>query len=96
MTSHLSANDLFLRLGLALLAGSVIGFERESHGRAAGLRTTILVCVASAMAMILSESIFMASNANSVLSWRSDPARLAAGVLTGMGFFGSGRDYSSR
>ncbi len=78
-----------LRLALAIIAGLIVGLERESHGRAAGLRTTILVCVSSTMAMVLSEHLFAGSLAVGG-TWRPDPARLAAGVLTGMGFLGAG------
>lgn len=81
--------DVLARLGCALVAGFVLGFERESHGRAAGLRTTLLVCVAAALAMIISGSFYTESEETS-LTWRPDPARLAAGVLTGMGFLGAG------
>jgi len=92
MTSPLpppSITDVFLRIGLALIAGLVVGFERERHGRAAGLRTTMLACVSSAIAMILSEYLF-ASSIDNGSGWRPDPARLAAGILTGMGFLGAG------
>ncbi len=82
---------MILRLALSLVAGLMVGFERESHGRAAGFRTTTLVCVASAMAMMLSEYLFSVSTGGSVLAgWRPDPARLAAGILTGIGFLGAG------
>ena len=81
--------DTSARLTCALVAGILIGIERESHGRAAGLRTTILACVASALAMILSEILFAQSIAPGV-NWRPDPARLAAGILTGIGFLGGG------
>jgi len=87
MNSHLSITDVLLRLGLALVAGLIIGYERETHGRAAGFRTTILTCVASAMAMIISELIFINSPGGPG-GWRPDPARLGAGILTGMGFLG--------
>jgi len=87
--SSLSTSDVLLRIGLALLAGLVVGFERESHGRAAGLRTTMLACVSSAIAMILSEYLFIHAS-ESATPWRPDPARLAAGILTGMGFLGAG------
>jgi putative Mg2+ transporter-C (MgtC) family protein len=89
--SPLTLSDISLRILVAFLTGLIIGWERESHGRPAGLRTTILTCVASALAMILSEVFFnesSAATANS--SWRPDPARLAAGVLTGIGFLGAG------
>lgn len=85
----LSITDVFLRIGLALIAGLIVGFERESHGRAAGLRTTMLACVSSAIAMILSEYLFVYAVDNGS-AWRPDPARLAAGILTGMGFLGAG------
>lgn len=82
--------EMAMRMGCAFLAGALIGMEREHHGRAAGLRTTILVCVAAAMAMILSEALFIQAAADAVGGWRPDPARLAAGILTGMGFLGAG------
>jgi putative Mg2+ transporter-C (MgtC) family protein len=83
----LGLSDVLLRLGLALVAGLIIGSERESHGRAAGLRTTSLVCIASAVAMILSDYLFRNVAGP---TWRPDPARLAAGILTGIGFIGAG------
>lgn len=81
--------EILLRLGLALVSGLLLGYERERHGRAAGLRTTMLVAVAAAMAMLLSQMLTLQVPFNSIAS-RADPARLAAGVLTGMGFLGAG------
>jgi putative Mg2+ transporter-C (MgtC) family protein len=82
---------MFLRILVAFMAGLVIGWERESHGRPAGLRTTILTCVASAVAMIISQVLFAESAAaTATSSWRPDPARLGAGILTGIGFLGAG------
>ena len=83
----ITSGQLLLRLALAVLAGVVVGYERESHGRAAGLRTTMLTCVAAALAMILSTSVYEGAV---VLNWRPDPTRIAAGVLTGIGFLGAG------
>ena len=89
--SPLSYPDILLRVLLAFLAGFVIGWERQSHGRPAGLRTTILACVAAAVAMIVSETLFTESAAGTPPgSWRPDPARLCAGILTGIGFLGAG------
>jgi len=88
LTAPIPANQMLLRLGLAVLAGIVVGYERESHGRAAGLRTTMLTCVAAAAAMILSTSIY--EGASKEISWRPDPTRIAAGILTGIGFLGAG------
>jgi putative Mg2+ transporter-C (MgtC) family protein len=78
-----------LWLALSLVAGTIIGLERESHGRAAGLRTTILVCVAAAVAMILFQGFFDQCLATGG-TFRPDPARLATGILSGMGFLGAG------
>jgi putative Mg2+ transporter-C (MgtC) family protein len=84
--------EILLRLGLALLAGLVVGIERESHGRAAGLRTTLLVCLSACVAMIVSDSFYQESfrAQNGAATWHPDPARLAAGILAGMGFLGAG------
>lgn len=87
----LTFDDICLRVGAAFLAGVVIGLERESHGRPAGLRTTILACVASAVAMILSNLLLVETIAMpGAPNWRPDPARLGAGILTGIGFLGAG------
>jgi putative Mg2+ transporter-C (MgtC) family protein len=80
-------DGILIRLLLSLVCSGIIGLERERHGRAAGLRTTILVGIAATLAMILSSHLFEQTAGS---SWRPDPARLAAGILTGMGFLGGG------
>src|SRR6185369_4643436 len=85
----LDAVDMVVRIGLAFLVGLVLGFERERHGRAAGMRTTMLVCVSSAIVMLFSQYLFLESS-SATAGWKPDPARLAAGVLAGMGFLGAG------
>ena len=84
--------EILLRLGFATLAGTFLGIERERHGRAAGLRTTLLVCLAACVAMILSDTFYQQSLARhpGSAAGHPDPARLAAGVLSGMGFLGAG------
>ena len=84
--------ELLIRVGLAAVAGTLLGIERERHGRAAGLRTMLLVCLAACIAMILSDTFYRQSfNLHtSIAGWHPDPARLAAGVLAGMGFLGAG------
>lgn len=79
-----------LRLLVAAALGSAIGFERERGDRAAGLRTHALVCVASALIMIVSAYGFLdlARSGPSVL--RLDPSRVAAQVVSGVGFLGAG------
>ena len=87
----LSWTEISLRLGLAFGAGALLGWERQSHGRAAGLRTTILACVSSTLAMIVSDLMFQESSAVTTTGvWRPDPARMAQGILTGIGFLGAG------
>jgi putative Mg2+ transporter-C (MgtC) family protein len=85
----LTFSDILLRIGAAFAAGALIGCERESRGRPAGLRTNILACLAAAIAMVVSEALFVGS-ATPGISWRPDPARLGAGILTGIGFLGGG------
>jgi putative Mg2+ transporter-C (MgtC) family protein len=89
MNADLPVLEILLRVLAAFVAGLIIGLEREMKGRAAGLRTTSLACVAAALAMMLSELLF-AESAPAGSAWRPDPARLAAGVLTGIGFLGAG------
>nr|WP_300003783.1 MgtC/SapB family protein [Tissierella sp.] len=73
--------ELVLRLLLATLIGGLIGIERENTNRPAGLRTHILVTVGSALIMLISTQNFGEGN---------DPARLAAQVVSGIGFLGAG------
>jgi putative Mg2+ transporter-C (MgtC) family protein len=69
-----------LRLLLAALLGAVIGFQREKSGKEAGLRTNMLICLGSALFTVISLYGFSGS----------DPARVAAGIATGIGFIGAG------
>jgi putative Mg2+ transporter-C (MgtC) family protein len=82
---------VILRLLLAVILGGLIGLEREFHGRPAGLRTHILVCLGAAMIMMLPE-FGRARLLGSSLSGDSwiDPGRIAAGIVTGIGFLGAG------
>jgi putative Mg2+ transporter-C (MgtC) family protein len=89
-TAALSLHEVMIRIGCALAAGLILGLERESHGRAAGLKTTILACVASCIAAILSEDFYRESFNQAAGMMRPDRARLAAGILTGIGFLGAG------
>ncbi|AJY73835.1 MgtC/SapB family protein [Paenibacillus beijingensis] len=91
-TSHnpwfISEWEILLRMVLALVLGGLIGFEREQSNHAAGLRTNALVCLGSCLLMLLSEHGF-AEFVNEP-NVRLDPARLAAQVITGIGFLGAG------
>jgi len=81
----LSNGELLLRLILAGILGGAVGFERERHNRPAGLRTHILVCLGSALVMIVSVVGF-----SGALGPRGDQARIAAQVVSGIGFLGAG------
>ncbi len=83
--------DVVLRILLALALGAVIGLEREIHGRPAGLRTHILVCLAATMMMVAAEDMAGMNRSNTgVVRFAVDPGRVAAGIVTGIGFLGAG------
>ena len=77
--------DLIVRLLLAGVLGGFIGYERERHNRPAGLRTHILVCLGSTLVMIVSVAGFGGGPGAS-----GDQARIAAQVVSGIGFLGAG------
>ncbi len=81
---------VLIRLGLALLAGAIIGLERAFHGRPAGLRTHSLVCVASSLLMLLTAYQWDLLAGVPVDTIRVDPTRMAQGIMTGIGFLGAG------
>ena len=78
--------ELMLRLTLAAVLGGIIGFERQSRRKSAGLRTNVLVCLGSCLIMMLSEAIYSGVEGKT----NADPARLAAQVVSGIGFLGAG------
>lgn len=73
-----------VRLVAAVILGGAIGYERERHGRAAGLRTHILVCIGSTTAVIA--GLYTAYR----LGFSNDPLRAGAQVISGIGFLGAG------
>jgi putative Mg2+ transporter-C (MgtC) family protein len=80
-----------IKLCVATVFGAVVGLEREIHGRPAGLRTNALVCMASCLLIVVSRTGAMTGldrSTNFVLN--VDPARMAAGIVTGIGFLGAG------
>lgn len=81
--------EIIFKLLLGTLLGGIIGFERQTHGRPAGFRTQLLVCVACVLIMMISESYYSQGLTNPMYS-RIDPTRLAAGAMTGVGFLGAG------
>jgi putative Mg2+ transporter-C (MgtC) family protein len=74
----------------ALLAGGIIGLERSFHGRPAGFRTHTLVCLASSLLMLITmfQWTWLRDISSDVI--RTDPTRMAQGIMTGIGFLGAG------
>jgi putative Mg2+ transporter-C (MgtC) family protein len=73
--------ESLLRLLLAAILGALVGFQRERCNKPAGLRTHVLICMGSALFTVVSIYGF---------SGTVDPSRVAAGVVTGIGFIGAG------
>jgi putative Mg2+ transporter-C (MgtC) family protein len=90
MPVYIGWGDIAVRLGAAIAAALLIGYNREEYGKAAGLRTTLLVCVAAAIAMIEVNLLLPTAGrpANSFVM--NDLMRFPLGILTGVGFIGAG------
>ncbi|MGA9032821.1 MAG: MgtC/SapB family protein [Sulfuricaulis sp.] len=81
---------ILLHLGLAVLAGGLIGLERTYHGRPAGFRTHTLVCTASSLLMLVTVYQWQLLPNAPLETMRVDPTRMAQGIMTGIGFLGAG------
>jgi len=88
MTDDISIS--ILRLFLALIAGGIIGLERSYNGRPAGFRTHALVCMSSAILMLLTVHQWELLKDAPIETIRVDPTRMAQGIMTGIGFLGAG------
>lgn len=84
--SGFSEVDIIVRILLSCILGGLIGLERESLNKSAGFRTHILVCVGSALIMIVSQDLYHMYENKAAL----DPGRIAAQVVSGIGFLGAG------
>lgn len=78
--------DLALRLVIAAVVGALVGLEREIHGHPAGMRTHLLVALGAALFTVLSAHGFGAGGPGAPV----DPTRIAAQIVTGIGFLGAG------
>jgi len=84
MSHTITEIDIVIRLCLAFIGGGIIGFERSFRRQVAGLRTHILIALGAASLMLLSIWI------PQTFSERGDPGRVAAQVVSGIGFLGAG------
>ncbi|HQU41165.1 MAG TPA: MgtC/SapB family protein [Pirellulales bacterium] len=90
MPLELAWHEVAIRLALTVFAGGCIGLNRGEHGQPAGLRTTILVCVAAAVSMIQANLLLATAGKTPDSFIVLDLMRLPLGVLSGMGFIGAG------
>jgi putative Mg2+ transporter-C (MgtC) family protein len=90
MPPHVEWSDIALRLFLTVVAGILIGINRGQHGRPAGLRTTLLVCLAASVSMIEVNLLLPVRGKVPDSYVVMDLMRLPLGILSGMGFIGAG------
>lgn len=83
--------EITLKLILAVALGGLIGFERESSHKPAGFRTNILICLGATMMMVFSQLVLQGNEGSG-----GDMTRIAAGVITGIGFIGAGAIIQSK
>jgi putative Mg2+ transporter-C (MgtC) family protein len=90
MTPTLTWVDVALRLGCACIASILLGYNRSERGKSAGLRTTLLVCLAATVAMLQVNFLLTLSGRPHDSFVMNDLMRLPLGILTGVGFIGGG------
>ncbi|MBQ3176266.1 MAG: MgtC/SapB family protein [Clostridia bacterium] len=83
-SGELSIAAVLFRFFISFLLSGIIGFERSRHGRPAGLRTHIIVCLGSTMTALIGQYTCL------VMGFSSDPMRVSAQVISGIGFLGAG------
>jgi len=87
---HYQNPEILIRISISLVLGLVIGLEREMTNKTAGLRTHTLICLGSTVFTILSLHGFTTETVHHGVIIQNDPARIAAQILTGIGFIGGG------
>jgi putative Mg2+ transporter-C (MgtC) family protein len=90
MPFTLTWSDIAVRLFCTLIAGILVGIDRDEKGRAAGMRTNVLVCLAASLSMILANAMLGTGGKNAGSFSVLDLMRLPLGILSGMGFIGAG------
>lgn len=92
--THTPQHVMLIRLLVAAILGGIIGFEREAHSLAAGLRTHILIATAACLFTLLTFEIFHMSDV--VSTGRADPIRAIEAVTAGIAFLGAGAIFQKR
>lgn len=98
----MSWSTILIRIGFALLAGLLIGLERELSNHPAGIKTHVLVCLGAALSSLMACEMGLAilkditAGTEITTSMRVDLSRIASGVITGIGFIGAGAIMKSR
>jgi putative Mg2+ transporter-C (MgtC) family protein len=90
MPVTLTWSDIALRLVFTVIAGFLVGLDRDERGKPAGIRTNILVCLAASLSMILANGMLGTAGKNASSFSVLDLMRLPLGILSGMGFIGAG------
>ncbi len=90
MPLTLTWSDVAVRLACTVLAGFLVGFDRDERGKPAGIRTNVLVCLAASLSMILANAMLGTAGKNASSFIQLDLMRLPLGILSGMGFIGAG------
>jgi putative Mg2+ transporter-C (MgtC) family protein len=90
MPLELGWKEIAFRLLLTVIAGIFVGYDRSDHGKAAGMRTTLLVCLAASVAMIQVNLLLPTAGRPTDSFITNDLMRLPLGILTGVGFIGAG------
>jgi putative Mg2+ transporter-C (MgtC) family protein len=96
MNEDLAWTEIVLRLGAAMVCGLVLGLERESKNKPAGIRTHMLVCLAAACFTILATEIFFTQLEVTKGETAVDTTRVIEGVIAGVAFLGAGTIIQSR
>jgi len=90
MPLHVTIGDALLRVSLAFIGAALVGFNREERNEAAGMRTTILVCMAACIATLLANILLDTTGKDQSYFSQIDVMRLPLGILSGIGFIGAG------
>ena len=85
-----------VRMLVAMFLGGLVGMERQTRGRSAGLRTNILVCLGSAAIIVAFQKLSLEFDMGAESAIHMNPSRVAAGVITGIGFLGAGTIVKSK